>query len=84
MLETTIEELNSQVEPNSLEDFTNRFYALMSEAYSYGISSVVCIEESNMLSDETEFSAHYVGGKSLAIGMLSRAKSDLLHNRECE
>ena len=65
-------------EKNSLEDFSERFVALMDEAKAFGIRSLVVINDNDMLSDEETKQAIYRGGWANAIGLSEYAKDFLM------
>lgn len=56
-------------EPNSYDDFISRFIALQLEAKSFGIVSLVCLMDSDVLSgDEHTWYSHY-GGLAANVGL---------------
>lgn len=49
-------------EPNSIEDFSNRFYELQKEAKAFGIGAVVVLVQDDRFDDtETKMMTHTVG-----------------------
>ena len=64
-------------EPNSFDDFMDRFDELCHEALRYGIASVVALEEHNILQNQTVFKMGYHGGASLCLGMFVRSSDKL-------
>lgn len=72
-------------ETNSVEDFNERFFALQEEARSYGISSLVCLNESDRLSNSDYRSVNYCGGLTVCIGLAQVALSRLMiTSNECD
>lgn len=77
----------NDLEPNSYEDYVERFQALQAEAKSYGIVSVVSIMEPNPISGEDWRWSSYQGGLVTCIGMVqcllskmtSTANTDQIH-----
>lgn len=66
---------------NSFEDFSRRFHALMNEAQSYGIQTVVVLLESDNLNQTETKDILWRGGPIVAAGMAAYAQHRLLRHR---
>lgn len=59
-----------QHEPNSIEDFEQRFNELATEARAYGIDSAIALHYSNPLDDFSQMYTFYKSSSYTALGML--------------
>lgn len=66
------------VETGSLEYFIEKFNEVINESKTYGIRSLVVVEEHNPIANNTETFYAYQGGISVALGLAKRAEKYLL------
>lgn len=71
-------------EPNSFDDFLERFMALQDEANAYGIRSLVALNDSDRLSEDETVEVVHRGGYANAVGLATLAKRELFSQLDHE
>jgi hypothetical protein len=64
---------------NDLNDFIAKFCKLMEEAKSYGLDSVICLSETNLIGEETSTYINYMGNQNACLGLMCKAQQVFLN-----